>query len=53
MVYPIIRSPLQSSTVVEICKNISGPLALASDPIYFGWVSREHTIQISDLQRLL
>ena len=33
--------------------KILGPLALASDPFFFGWVSREHTIQISDRRLLL
>ena len=32
----------------RIVQNILGPLALASDPFFFGGVSREHTIQISD-----
>jgi len=44
---------VQSSTIGELCQNWSGLLALASDPHYFGWVSREHTIQISDRRLLL
>jgi hypothetical protein len=44
---------VQSSTIGELCQNWSGLLALASDPRYFGWVSREHSIQISDRRLLL
>jgi hypothetical protein len=53
MIYLIIRGPLQSSMIVEICKKKFGTPGTRCDPCYFGWVSREHTIQISDLRRLL
>jgi hypothetical protein len=44
---------VQSSTIGELCRNWLGLLALASDPYYFGLVSREHCIQISDRRLLL
>ena len=44
---------VQSSTIGELCRNWSGLLALTSDPRYLGWVSREHSIPISDRQLLL
>ena len=53
MIYRFIWGPVQSSTIVKLCQKLSGPLALASNPHYFGWVSREHTIQISDRPLLL
>jgi len=48
-----LHRKVQSSTISELCQNWSGLLALTSDPHYFGWVSREHTIQISDRRLLL
>jgi hypothetical protein len=39
---------VQSSTICELCQNRSVLLALTSNPHCFGWVSREHCIQISD-----
>jgi hypothetical protein len=44
---------VQSSMIGELCQNWSGLLALASDPCYFGWVSWEHSVQISDCRLLL
>ena len=44
---------VQSSRIVEIYLKFLGPLALASYPYYFGWVSWRHTIQISDRRPLL
>ena len=44
---------VQSLTIGKLCQNQSGLLALANDPHHFEWVSREHTIQISDRRLLL
>ena len=48
-----MRGLVQSLTIGKLCQNRSGLLALANDPHHVVWVSREHTIQISDRLLLL